>query len=145
VPKKEFVRLIEMNMRAVDRMSDRLKAPTDLIGYSRQQIQLIVRLHVSGRSKLKDVARREMTPASNLCAVFKRLENDGMILREIDKSDRRDVWYSVSAKGAKLAEQAIDLLRERVAEFFSGISREDEIRLTAALKTINELLNKMEE
>lgn len=144
MPKKEFVGLIEMNMRAVDRMSDRLKAPADFFGYSRQQIQMIVRLHMSGRAKLKDIARREMTPASNLCAIFRGLEKEGLVCREIDESDRRNTWYYASEKGEQLAGQAIILLRERVAEFFSGISREDEARLTAALKTINELLNKME-
>jgi len=143
--KKELVSLIEMNMRAVDRMSDRLKARAEAIGYSRHQIQIIVRLYLSGRSKLKDMAQREMMPTSNLCAIFRRLEKDGLIQREIDKSDRRNTWYFVSPKGAKLAERAMDLLRERITEFFSGISREDETRLTEAMKTINNLLKKMEE
>ena len=131
-------------MRAIDRMSGRLTAGAGSIGYSRQQIQLVVRLHLSGRSKLKDIARREMTPASNLCAIFRKLEKDGLIRREIDDADRRDTWYSVSAKGVKLADKALDLLRRRVEEFFSDISRTDEEKLTAALETINELLSKME-
>jgi len=144
VSKKEFVSLIEMNMRAIDRMSDKLKARAHTIGYSRHQIQIIVRLHLAGRSKLKDMAQREMMPTSNLCAIFRKLEKDGLVLREIDKSDRRNTWYFVSPKGAKLAEQALDLLSERIAEFFSGISREDETRLTVALKTINKILIQME-
>ncbi|MCL1891871.1 MAG: MarR family transcriptional regulator [Alphaproteobacteria bacterium] len=143
--KKRFVELIESNMRAIDRMSDRLKAGADFFGYSRAQLQMIVRLRLSGRAKLKDIARREMTPASNLCALFRNLEKDGLISREIDESDRRNTWYSVSAKGAKLADRAMDLLRTRVEEFFSGISRQDEEKLTDALETINKLLNKMEQ
>jgi DNA-binding MarR family transcriptional regulator len=142
--RKEFVNLIESNMRAIERMSGKIKARQGRINYSHQQIQIIVRLYMSGAAKLKDIAARELTPASNLCASFRRLEKDGLVCRKIDESDRRDTWYSVTKKGAGLAELALDLLRERVSEFFSGISRGDEARLTAALKTINEILNKME-
>ena len=145
MPKREFVSLIEQNMRVLDRLADKLKAETVTVSnYSRQQLTTLVRLHIGGRALLKDIARRELVTAPNLCASFRRLERDGMVLRTIDENDRRNTWYSVTEDGAKVAEQAMDIFRASIERLFNGVNKEDEARLTTALKTINELLKKME-
>ncbi|MBN1324926.1 MAG: MarR family transcriptional regulator [Alphaproteobacteria bacterium] len=143
--RKEFVRIIEENVMILDRLGERLKI--DLISiskYPRQQLTALVRLYLGGRAKLKDIAHREFVTTSNLCATFRRLENDGLVLRTIDENDRRNTWYSVTKSGEELARRAIDKFREGIEIMFKNVNREDEERLTGALKTINELLTNME-
>lgn len=115
-----------------------------LAGYPRQQLSILVRLHIGGPAKLKDIARREIVPAPNLCAAFRKLERDGLVLRRIDENDRRNTWYSVTDNGAKIAAQAMNATRAVIEKLFSQLSRTDEDALTAALKTINNVLTKME-
>jgi DNA-binding MarR family transcriptional regulator len=139
--RKEFINLIEQNIIILDRMSSRLKSGAgDLSAFPRQQLQIIARLHLGGRAKLKDIARRESVPASNLCSAFRKLEKDGFVLREIDENDRRDTWYSLSKAGDKVAERAMEAFHSRVAELFAGISKDDEAELTTALKSMNKVL-----
>ncbi|MFA7188279.1 MAG: MarR family transcriptional regulator [Alphaproteobacteria bacterium] len=143
---KEFINIIEQNMVILAWLSDTLKRPTKvLLRRPRQQLEILVRLHLGGRAKLKDIAAREYTPASNLCSVFRILEQEGLVKREIDKDDRRNTWYSVTSSGTKLARKTIDAFRGRVAELFSEISDEDEKKLTEALKSMNVILNKIKQ
>ena len=143
--RKEFVRLMEENIWTLDKIADKLRLDrVDTTGYPRQLMSILVRLHNGGRARLKDIARREHVSAPNLCAVFRKLEADGLVLRTIDEDDRRNTWYCVSESGADLARVAMDLFRSGIERVFANVSREDEARLTQALRTMHEILKKVE-
>ncbi len=143
--RKEFVKLMEENVLILDRLAYRLRLePSTLSGYPRNQMSVLVRLHMGGRARLKDIARREGVSAPNLCASFRKLEQDALVLRVIDEADRRNVYYSVTEKGRELAIKVMNNFRNGIDKMFSGIARSDEDALTAALKTINGILKKME-
>ena len=142
---KEFVKLFEQNILLFDKLSDKLKRnPSVLSGFPRQQLSILVRLHIGGPALLQDIARREMVPTPNLCAAFRKLERDGLVLRKIDEKDRRNTWYSVTSQGQELAVRAMDAMRSAIDSLFAGVSRDDENALTAAMKTINNILTRME-
>ncbi len=143
--RKEFVKLMEENVLILDRLADRLRLdPSTLSGYPRNQMVVLVRLYMGGRARLKDIARREGVSAPNLCASFRKLERDGLVLRVADEHDRRNVYYSVTDAGRELASQVMENFRRGIDKMFSGVQRSDEDALTAALKTINGILKKME-
>ena len=143
--RKEFVRLMESNIWMLDKYADKLRVDQAyLSGFPRQQMSILVRLHQGGRALLKDIARREFVSAPNLCAVFRKLEADGLVLRVVDENDRRNTWYSVTPRGAEIAENALETFRNGVEKMFSGISKQDEVELTTALKTMNKILSNME-
>ncbi len=143
--RKEFVRLMEENIWTLDKIADKLRLDrVDTTGYPRQLMSILVRLHNGGRARLKDIARREHVSAPNLCAAFRKLEADGLVLRTIDEDDRRNTWYCVSESGAELARVAMDLFRSGIERIFANVSREDEARLTDALRTMRNILKKVE-
>ncbi len=143
--RREFINLLESNIFILDRLSGRLKKDPNLLsGYPRQQLSILVRLHIGGPAKLKDIAHREMVTTPNLCAAFRKLERDGLVSRRIDEKDRRNTWYSVTRTGEKIALQAIETMRGMIDKLFSTLSRTDEDALTKSLKTINQILTKME-
>ncbi len=142
---KEFINLIEENIFISHRLAERLKVCGDgLFGYTKAQISALLRLYLGGRAMLKDIARREYTTAPNLCVMFRALESDGLVLREPDDNDRRNMWYSVTESGAKLVEKILAEFRSGIATMFKNISDRDEKKLTVAMITINEILTKME-
>ena len=143
--RKEFVRLMEDNIWILDKIAEKLRLDrVEATGYPRQMMSILVRLHKGGRAKLKDIARREHVSAPNLCAVFRRLEADNLVIRTIDEEDRRNTWYCVSEAGAELATVAMGLFREGVERVFANISCEDEACLTDALRTMHNILKKVE-
>lgn len=143
--RKEFVRLMEENIWMLDRIADKLRLErVDSTGYPRQMMSILVRLHNGGRARLKDIARREHVSAPNLCATFRKLEADGLVVRVVDENDRRNTWYGVSDAGAKLATVAMDMFRTGIERVFAELSREDEARLTDALRTMHNIIKKVE-
>lgn len=141
--RKDFVRLIEANLLILDRLSDRLKRAPSL-GFPRQQLTVLVRLHVGGPACLKDIALREHVPTPNLCTTFRKLEASGLVQRTIDDKDRRNTWYAVTPVGQHIAMAAMEKFRSEIETVFAGMSDADEHDLTAALKTMNAILSKME-
>ena len=143
--RKEFVSLLENNIWTLDRLADKLHLDRVVMtGYPRQLLSILVRLHNGGRAKLKDIARREHVSTPNLCAAFRKLERDGLVVRTTDEDDRRNTWYNVSPAGAELAIRAMDLFRDGAEKIFANISKDDEKRLTNALRTLKEVLNNVE-
>ena len=142
---KEFIRLIEDNMRIMDRLMDHTKSKMIRnVSYTRSQISVLVRLYLGGRALLKDIAYREFTTTPNLCATFKVLESQGLVLREVDAHDRRNTWYSVTKKGADVARAMITEFENIIGSVFAKLSHEDEEKLTSAMSTINKILENME-
>lgn len=142
---KEFIRLLESNIFILDRLADKLKRdPVLICGYPKQQISVLVRLNIGGKAKLKDIARRECVTTPNLCASFRKLERDGLVLRTIDEKDRRNTWYSCTAEGEVVAKKALDVMRTAIEKMFEKLSAAEEEILTVSLKNINSILTNME-
>ena len=143
--RKEFVTLLENNIWTLDRLADKLRLDrAEATGYPRQLLSILVRLHNGGRAKLKDIARREHVSTPNLCAAFRKLEHDGLVIRTTDDEDRRNTWYCVSPRGAELSIRAMELFRDGAEKIFANISKDDEKRLTEALRTLNSVLENLE-
>ena len=74
----------------------------------------------------------------------RKLERDGLVLRAVDESDRRNTWYSVTDAGARVANKFIDMFHDAVAAVFNDINKADEDELIKAFKSINTIFLKME-
>ncbi len=143
--KQEIINLIEENIVIRDKISDAFKNKNaKLDGYSRLHLSIVVRLYMSGRAKLKDIANREGMANSNLCSCFRSLEKNGMVVRTVDENDRRNTWYSVTKSGEDLAKRALEIFRGKIAKVFASLSKEDEAKLIQSIKTTNEILKKVE-
>ena len=141
----EVTELMAENMRIMGRLSSRLQPLLEQnTKYSRQQMSVLVRLYFAGKIKLKDFANREVISTANLCTVFRKLEQDKLVARSVDENDHRDTWYDVTKSGKVLAEKLIDNLMRGLESLCKVLPEQDEDRLAGTVKTINEILKKME-
>ena len=141
----EVTSLMAENMRIMGRLSSRLQPLLEENSKnSRQQMSVLVRLYLAGKIKLKDFANREVISTANLCAVFRKLEADKLVIRSIDETDHRDMWYEVTKSGKVLAEKLIDKFMKGLEGLCKVLPSEDEDRLAETVKTINGILKKME-
>ena len=141
----EVTQLMAENMRIMGRLSSRLQPLLEENSrYSKQQMSVLVRLYLAGKIKLKDFANREVISTANLCAVFKKLESDKLVVRSIDENDHRDMWYDVTKSGKALAEKLIDKFMQGLESLCKVLPEEDEDKLAETVKTINVILKKME-
>lgn len=141
----EVTQLMAENMRIMGRLSSRLQPLLEENSKnSRQQMSVLVRLYLAGKIKLKDFANREVISTANLCAVFRKLEADKLVIRSIDETDHRDMWYEVTKSGKVLAEKLIDKFMKGLEGLCKVLPSEDEDKLAETVKTINGILKKME-
>ena len=141
----EVSKLMAENMRIISRLSSRLQPVFEETSRnSRQQMSVLVRLYLAGKIKLKDFAAREVISTANLCSVFRKLEQDKLVIRSVDKNDRRDTWYEVSKSGKIMAEKLLDKFLKAIESLCKVLPEEDEDALAETVKTMNGILKKME-
>lgn len=142
----EVTKLVAENMQILARFSRRLESV--FVGHgskkSRQQMSFLVRLYLVGKIKLKDFANREAISTAGLCGILRKLEQSKLVIRSDDSNDHRDVWYEVSKSGKNLAEKLIDKHVSALGELCKVLPEEDEDRLAESMRTVNEILKKME-
>jgi DNA-binding MarR family transcriptional regulator len=141
----EVTKLMAENMRIIGRLSSRLN-PTfeEFSKNTRQQMSVLVRLYLAGKIKLKDFANREVISTANLCSVFRKLEQDKLVVRSIDATDHRDTWYEVTRAGKNLAEKLIDKFMTALEGLCKVLPEEDEDALAETVRETNRILKKME-
>ena len=141
----EVTQLMAENMRIMGRLSSRLAPLFEQVSKnSRQQLSVLVRLYLAGKIKLKDFANREVISTANLCAVFRKLEAEKLVVRNVDEDDHRDTWYEVTKSGRVLAEKLIDKFMQGVESLCKVLPPEDEDALAETVRTMNGILKKME-
>ncbi len=144
--KKEYINLIAENGMIMERMLARInQLPSQSIGYSRQQLGILVGLMASGKSKLKEIAHRNGMPTPNLCIMFRKLESDGLVMRMVDDDDRRNTLYSLTPHGKKVVNQFRDAVMDTIEFFCRNLTVADEKKLTEYLFGINKILKRVEE
>jgi len=141
----EVTNLMAENMRIIGRLSSRLNSSFEQVSKNtRQQMSVLVRLYLAGKIKLKDFASREIISTANLCSVFKKLEQEKLVIRSIDENDHRDMWYEVTKSGKALAEKLIDKFMIELEKLCKVLPEKDEDTLAETVRTMNGILKKME-
>lgn len=71
-------------------------------GKSAQKI-VLMKLHRYGNMSQKDLQNHMKIKSSSLSEIIKRMENNGILVKERDKDDQRVVLLSLTEKGKKIA------------------------------------------
>ena len=142
---EEVTHLVSENMQILARLSRRLQSVFEYGSKkSRQQMSFLIRLYLVGKIKLKDFANREAISTAGLCGILRKLEQAKLVVRYDDPNDHRDVWYEVSKSGKNLAEKLIDKRVTAISELCKVLPEEEEDKLAESMRTVNEILKKME-
>ena len=137
--------LMAENMRIMGRLANRLQPLFEEASKNtRQQMFVLVRLYLTGKIKLKDFAVIEVMSTANLCSVFKKLEQDKLVVRSTDPNDHRDTWYEVTKTGKNLAEKIIEKYMTALESLCQVLPEADRNTLAETIETANVILNKME-
>jgi len=72
----------------------------------------------------------------SISGLLNRLEDRGLITRTHDRMDRRVVWISLTDEGRELAERAMDVMRDAVADLDAPLR---DTKGAEALKTFSDL------
>lgn len=91
---------------AVTRLARRLRQQADLPGVSPTQIAALSTIERSGPMTLGALAAAERVAPPTITAAIGKLEEQGLVHREVDATDRRVVRVQVTPAGRKLLERS---------------------------------------
>lgn len=144
--RKEYINLIEENGLIIERLMSKVyQHPSRQVGYSRQQMMILVDLFVFGSSRLKEIAGRECISTPNLCIMFKKLESAGLVARTTNVADRRNTWYSLTPGGRKIVNRFKDIVLDTIETLCRNLTTAEEKKLTECVAYINKILTRVEE
>ncbi len=105
------------------------------------QLSALATIDRLGPLTLKDVAGHEGVRPPTMTRIVARLEEDGLVSREVDSADRRVARVAVTAEGRRVLQRS----RTRKAAFLARQLRSFEPREKATLEEAMRLLERMME
>ena len=124
---------------ALVRLSRRLRQLADA-GITPSQLSALATLDRLGPMPLRDLAASERVGSSTRTKIVAALEEQGLIERVTDPSDRRCTLANVTPAGAALINEARDRGTQLLAERISALDPADAEALAAALPALEALL-----
>ena len=107
---------------------------------SSTQMAVIARLAKDGPATISDLARAESVKPQSMGTVVGALEQTGIVERNPDPTDGRQVLISLSAKGTAMRESVRDTKRAWLEQAVATLDRKDKEILFAAGEIIKRLV-----
>lgn len=109
------------------------------------QLRILLTLHFEGPQSISGLARSTCMAGANNSALCKRLDGEGLVLRQRNEEDERQVNVSLTPKGMKLVQ---DFLREAsgsLERLECRFNQEDTRIIMAGLDRLIAVLDKSDE
>ena|SRR5438132_6784076 len=107
------------------------------------QMRVLWTLDNNGRSATPgEIADRLGVTSSTATGLVERLAEGGYIQRAHSREDRRQVLLSLRPRGRRLMAGFRRLRQSRLQRLMSRLGRNDVVRMTDALETLNEIVNR---
>ncbi|MGH9209613.1 MAG: MarR family winged helix-turn-helix transcriptional regulator [Acidimicrobiales bacterium] len=108
-------------------------------GLSPSQTSVLVSVALQGPLTLGRLARIEQVTPPSITKIVTRLESDGLVVREVDTTDRRIVRVSVTDEGHRRLEHSRQRRNAWLAQQLVAMSAAERRRLEAALPVLEAL------
>jgi DNA-binding MarR family transcriptional regulator len=110
-----FYGMLQVNARIVERVGQRMERETGLAPASFELLAQISK----GPCRMGDLAESLTLSRGGATRLVARMENDGLVEREIPKEDRRATFARITDRGREAFDRAMPLHLAAVEELFS--------------------------
>ncbi len=134
--------LISQIKQVQGRIFEKLLVKSGVDAFNGAQGRILYVLWQKDELPIVELSRQTGLAKTTLTGMLDRLENQGLILRGTEPSDRRQIIIRLTEKATQLSEDYARVSDEMAAIFYSRFSEEEIIRFERALNHI--LANLME-
>ena len=119
-----FYGLLVTEWRLGEKLDQELEATA---GISLNFLELLIHLQwTDGRKRMSELAELLLLSRGGATRLVARMEQEGLVEREIPKDDRRATYARITGKGLKAFEEAMPLHLTAVEETFSRFITDDQ-------------------
>jgi DNA-binding MarR family transcriptional regulator len=123
--------------RIAERVHDDLKER-----HPAREYELLAVLRHLGRAKLKEIAEH-IGSKPLVCLRLGVLERKKFVARELDETDRRNVFYHIAPDGEKFMKAASDDIRKSLRKILDPLGCKEADCLASAIRKVNGILEKV--
>ena len=105
-------------------------------GLSEEKLRCLAALRFLGKSHLKSLAAYDGLSSSSQCIMLNQLVQDGLVSRNDDPEDRRNVFYALTDPGVVLVDAAVAMRVGLLCERLGQLSTSERSRFAKALQTV---------
>lgn len=120
-------------------------------GLSYAQYRILLGLHfaqtMEGRSELNpsEISKRQGTSRNTISALIRSLEDEGLVERHLDHSDRRKFNISLTTSGQKKVSDHASRHMDVVGKCFGSLTNEEQEKLGQLLAKLSQQINAAKE
>ena len=111
--------------------------------FGRVQAEVLSYLYDHEETSAVMMAEIMNVPKQHMSKIIRRLEEEGMLEKRTDPSDRRVRSLTLSAQGRALVRSHIESSNRHFREVTEGLSREDKEELIRSMEAIIGIMNKI--
>jgi DNA-binding MarR family transcriptional regulator len=113
-------------------------------GLSMPQFSLLMQLHYRGACGLSEISERFSITAAAASQLADKLVQSGHLERAEDPHDRRAKNVKLSAKGAQLVEEGVELRYRWMDELTNNLTSEERVKVAEALNILTVAARKLD-
>lgn len=141
VPEKSYdlriIQALRRIIRAVDIHSHKLASRYHITG---PQLACLTAIVENGQLTTGNLAKKVYLSPSTVVGIVDRLEEKGLVERQRDTRDRRQVHISVTRAGQRLTTEAPSLLQETLANALVELPDIEQVSITMSLEKLVDLM-----
>lgn len=136
----QFVKLIPLIRRKLLRRSDF----PQILNLNFSHFHLLMLIEDEGAVTNGRISETLSIAPPNVTPLITKLLNEGYITRVPDERDRRVIWNQLTEKGQRILLERRDSFRRLFEERLAFLSEDETDRLIESLKTLTEIVEKMD-
>src|SRR6266571_6233095 len=105
-----------------------VRAQDIALGVPPAQLSALSVIVFGGEKSLSDLAQAEQVRPPTMSRIVDALVRDGLVKREVDRTDRRSVAITATEKGERIMHEGRSRREQRLLELLHGLSK-DEVEL----------------
>ena len=132
--------LISQIKQLQDRVFNKILKEEGIYEFNGQQGRILFSLWKDERLSLIELSKRTSLAKTTLSSMVERMKNDGLLIVEESKEDKRSLTIYLSDKTLALENKIVNATRRITKIFYKGLSEEEANQLDRLLAKIKENL-----
>ncbi|MGO9412575.1 MAG: MarR family winged helix-turn-helix transcriptional regulator [Spirochaetia bacterium] len=112
-------------------------------GLNEEKLRCLAALRFLGKSQLKSLAAYDGLTPSSQCIMLNQLVQSGLVSRNGDPEDRRNVFYELTDPGFTLVNSALAIRIDFLCKRLTQLSTSEKSRFSKALGTVLSAVEKL--
>jgi DNA-binding MarR family transcriptional regulator len=100
------------------------------------RLRLLEQLHCVGPGRMGALGEELSLTPRNMTALVDAMEQEGLVARRADPTDRRAVMVELTDQGFRVADELLEPRIKELAALFDGLDPADQERFLAAVRTL---------